>query len=76
LRKGKAQSKGGQHARPEKVNASEVAGDFLDGLLEAGDDAAFDAEDLEELIPEGLFFGALAFDARLIAGKHDRVVVD
>jgi len=44
-----------QHARPEEVNAPVVAGDFLYGFLEAGDDAAFDTEDLEKLVPEGLF---------------------
>ena len=41
-----------------------------------GDRGAADAEDLKEFIPEGLFFGALAFDARPFAGKLDRVVSD
>ena len=65
-----------QDARPEKVNVAVVAGDFLHRLFKAGDDAAFDAEDLKEFVPEGLFFGALAFDARPFAGELDRVVAD
>ena len=65
-----------QDARPEKINAPVVAGNFLHRLFKTGDDAAFDAEDLEEFVPEGLFFGALAFDAGPFAGKLDRVVAD
>lgn len=63
-------------ARPEEVNAPVVAGDFLDGFLEAGDDATFDAEDLKEFVPESLFLRTLAFDAGPIARKFDRVVPD
>ena len=65
-----------QDARPEKINAPVVAGNFLYRLFKAGDDAAFDAEDLKEFVPEGLFFGALAFDASPFAGKLDRVLAD
>ena len=32
--------------------------------------------DLKEFVPEGLFLGALAFDASPFAGKRDRVVAD
>ena len=35
---------------------------------------AFDAKNLKELVPEGLFFGPLARYAGPIAGKLDRVV--
>jgi hypothetical protein len=65
-----------QDAGPEEVNAAVIAGDFLDGFLEAGDNTAFDTEDLKELVPKGLFFGALTFDAGPFAGKLDRVVPD
>ena len=65
-----------QDARPEQINAPVVAGNFLHGLFKTGDDAAFDAEDLKEFVPEGLFLGALAFDAGPFAGELDRVVAD
>ena len=65
-----------QNARPEQVNVAELAGDFLDRFFKAGHDAAFDAEHLEELVPEGLFFGLLARGPGPIAGKLDRVMAD
>ena len=63
-------------AGPEEVNAGVIAGDFLDGFLERGDDAAFDAEDVEEFVPESLFFGGFAADAGPFAGEFDGVVAD
>jgi len=65
-----------QHARPEKVNVTVGAGDFLHRLFKAGHHAALDAKDLEELVPEGLLLGALAPDASPFAGELDRVVPD
>ncbi len=47
-------------AGPEEVDGAPVAGEFADGLLVTGDGAAVDAEDVEELVPEGLSFGGLA----------------
>lgn len=61
-------------AWPEQINARIVAGDFLDGFLETGDGAAFDAEHLEKLIPEGLLFRRFAPDAGPFAGELDGVV--
>jgi len=49
---------------PEQIDVTVVAGDFLDRLLEAGDDAAADAEDIKEFVPEGLLFGLFALGAR------------
>jgi hypothetical protein len=49
---------------------------FSDRLFKAGDDAAFEAENLKELVPKGLLFGALASCAGPIAGEVDGVVAD
>jgi len=53
-----------------------LAGDALDGLLKAGDEPALEAEDIEELIPEGLFLGGLAPRAGPVMGKLDGAVAD
>lgn len=50
-------------ARPKKVNVAVISGKSLDGLLEAGDGAAGNSKDVEELIPEGLLFGLFALRA-------------
>jgi hypothetical protein len=65
-----------KHPRPEKVNITVIAGDFLHRLFKAGNDAPFETEYLKEFIPEGLFFGALPFDASPFAGKLYRVMAD
>src|SRR5690606_35427663 len=48
-----------QHTLPEQVNVAILAINLLDPLLEAGDALAADAEDVEELVPEGLGLGIL-----------------
>jgi len=48
---------------PEQIDVAVVAGDSLYRFFEARDDAAADAEDVEEFIPEGLLFCLFAFDA-------------
>src|SRR5690606_38511520 len=48
-----------QHALPEQVDVAVLAIELLDPLLETGDALAADAEDLEELVPEGLGLGIL-----------------
>lgn len=65
-----------QGARPKEVNVAVLARDFLGRLFKAGHDAALDAENLDKLVPEDLFFGPLALYAGPIAGKLDRVVPD
>lgn len=48
----------------------------LDGLFEGGDGAAFDAEDVEEFVPEGLGFGAFFGGALPLVGKGDGALAD
>ena len=43
-----------EFARPEDVDGSPSAGEFLHRLLEAGHGAPLDAKDVEELVPERL----------------------
>jgi hypothetical protein len=45
-------------------------------FFKAGDDTAFDAEDLKEFVPKSLLLGALAFRALPFAGELDGVVTD
>jgi hypothetical protein len=61
---------GEQAARPEQVNEAAIAGELLHRLLEGGDGAAADAEDVEELVPEGLALGGFACFAFPIPGKR------
>ena len=49
---------------------------FLDRLLEGGDGAAADAEDVEELVPEGLAFGGFAGFASPFFAKGDGAVAN
>ena len=65
-----------QPARPEQVNEAPVAGELLDRLLEGGDGAAADAEDVEEVVPEGLAFGGLAGLALPFAAEGDGAVAN
>jgi hypothetical protein len=48
---------------PEQINVAVVAGDFLDRFFKTRYDAAADAEDVEEFVPEGLLFSSFALDA-------------
>jgi hypothetical protein len=50
-------------AGPEQIDVTVVAGNFLHRLFKARHGAAADAEDVEELVPEGLLFRPLALRA-------------
>ena len=65
-----------QHALPEEVDAARPAGDVVDGHFERSDGAAADAEDFEELVPEGLGFGVFLRCVRPFGGKADGVLAD
>jgi hypothetical protein len=67
---------GQQSARPEQVNEAPVAGELPDRLLEGGDGAAADAEDVEEVVLEGLAFGGLARFALPFAAEGDGAVAN
>jgi len=58
-------------AGPEDVDAVGGAGDGMDGFFEGGDGAAVLAEDVEELVPEGLGLGAFAGGVGPFAGEGD-----
>ena len=65
-----------QAARPEQVNKAPVAAELSDRLLERGDGAAADAEDVEEVVPEGLAFGGFAGFALPFPAKDDGTVAN
>ena len=48
----------------------------MDRLLEGGNGAAADAEDVEEVVPEGLAFGGLARFAPPFPAEGDGAVAD
>jgi hypothetical protein len=53
-----------------------LSGQVLDRLLEAGNDAALDAEDSKELVPKRLGFGVFSGDAGPVLGKGNSVMSD
>ena|GEM_PF-4450024 len=53
-----------------------IAGELLDRLFEGGDGAAADAEDVEEVIPEGLALGGFACFACPFFAKGDGTVAN
>src|ERR1017187_3995867 len=59
-----------------RVNEAPVPGELADGLLEGGDGAAADAEDIDEVVPEGLAFGGLAGFALPFAAEGDGAVAN
>lgn len=63
-------------AGPEEVDEAVGAFDGLDRGFEGGDEAAVMAEDLEELVPEGLFFAFLAGFAGPRLGEADGAVAN
>src|ERR1017187_6349004 len=65
-----------QHTAPEQVNEAVSSRNTFGRFLKAGNDPAFDAEDLKEFVPESLFFGTLAFRALPFPGELDGVVTD
>ena len=60
-----------QAARPEQVNEAPAAVELPDGLLESGDSAAANAEDVEEVVPRGLAFGGLVGFALPFPAERD-----
>jgi hypothetical protein len=69
-----------QHALPEAVDAAvpELVAGPRDGdlLFERCDAAAFDAEDVEEGVPETLRLGALGGLGRPVLAERDRTRLD
>src|SRR5450830_157278 len=65
-----------QGAFPQQVDVAVFLVYFLDEPLKCGDLAAFDAEDLEKLIPEALGIGVFAFDVFPVFGKGTGTVGD
>lgn len=66
---------GEEFAFPEEVDAV-LAFDGLDALLEAGDLAALHAEDVEEVVPEGLRLGVFSGLFAPLAGELDGALAD
>jgi hypothetical protein len=64
------------HAFPQQVDVTVLAVELLDAALEAGESAARDAEDGEELVPEGLGLGVLGFDVLPVAREAQGAVLD
>ena len=65
-----------QAARPEQIDEAPIAGKLSDRLLEGGDRAPADAEDVEKLIPEGLAFGGFAGNATPVFAKDNGAVAN
>ena len=65
-----------QHASPEQINEAVSSRNAFGRLFKAGNDPAFDAEDLKKFIPESLFLGVFAGRAFPFAGELDGVVTD
>jgi len=63
-------------AAPEEVDGALVAFEVGDIRLEGGEGGAAEAEDVEELVPEGLLLGALGAVASVVAGEADGAVAD
>lgn len=63
-------------ARPEQVDVTVFAGDSLYRLFKAGDGAPLDAEDVKKFIPESLFLGSFALDARPFLREGDSAMAD
>ena len=65
-----------QAAGPKEVDFPPGAGKFFHGLLEGGDGAAFDAEDVEKVIPERLAVAAFRARVFVFARKGNRAAFD
>src|SRR6185437_8538661 len=65
-----------QDAGPEKIDKTVLTGNFPDRFFKARDNATADTEDVEEFVPEGLLFGAFAFDAGPFLRKGNRTMAD
>jgi hypothetical protein len=65
-----------QASRPEQVDETPIAGELLDRLLESGDGAAADAEDVEEIIPERLSLSGFTSFALPFLAEGDGAVAN
>lgn len=65
-----------EFAFPEQVDEAVGAAEALDGLFKGGDEAALNAEDVEELVPEGLLVGLFAFGRGPIAREEGGAVAN
>jgi hypothetical protein len=65
-----------QLALPEQIDEAVGAAQSPDRLFERGDGAPRNAEDIEELVPEGLLVGLLACGRSPVAGEEDGPLVD
>lgn len=63
-------------AGPEDVDAVGGAGEGFDGFFEGGDGAAGLAEDLEELVPEGVGLGVFFGGGGPVAREGDGALAD
>ena len=63
-------------AFPEQVDEAGGTSASSDGGLEGGDEATRDAEDVEELVPEGLLFSLLAGGVLPFAREDEGAVLD
>jgi len=64
------------HAGPEEVDVTLIAGDLLDWLFECRYDATANAKDFEELVPKSLLLRLLALGACPFFGESYRAVAD
>ena len=65
-----------QHTPPEEVDAAVPARNLPHRLLERGNGAAAHPEHFKEVVPERLFFAALAPGGRPFLGEGDGVLAD
>jgi len=61
---------------PEEIDEAGGAGEAADGLFEGSDGATGDAEDIEEVVPEGLLVGLLAGGVLPLAREEQGAVAD
>ncbi len=65
-----------QPALPEEVDEVVCSAEIADRLLEVGDGSAADAEDFEELVPEGLCLAPLARRLAIRLRERDGALAD
>ena len=67
---------GDQHALPEQVDLAAPIAEFFGRLFKAGDAPPRDAEDVEELVPEGLCLGGFPRLVSPLARERQRPILD
>jgi hypothetical protein len=65
-----------QLAAPEEIDKTVLALEIADGLLEGGDRAALDAENVEKLIAKGFRLSAFAGFSGSLPGEFDGAIPD